>query len=75
MKSIINEIHRVSLLQAWLLALVVLPARSHIFVRFALVAFLALLSILMQPRQVWVVSLFLCLYSESSSDSIVSFIP
>ncbi|KAI5654225.1 hypothetical protein M9H77_31412 [Catharanthus roseus] len=39
---------------AWLLALVVLPARSHIFVRFALVAFLALLSILMQPRQVWV---------------------
>lgn len=39
---------------AWLLVLVVIPARCHIFVRFGLVAFLALLSIWMQPRQVWV---------------------
>lgn len=46
-------------LQAWLIALVVLPARSHIYVRFALVGFLAFLSVAMQPKQVWMVSLFL----------------
>ncbi|KAL3505833.1 hypothetical protein ACH5RR_031215 [Cinchona calisaya] len=39
---------------AWLLVLVVLPARSHISVRFGLVIFLALLSMWMQPKQVWV---------------------
>lgn len=38
---------------AWLVALVVLPARSHIFVRFSLVGFLAFLSVAMQPKQVW----------------------
>ncbi|KAI3948105.1 hypothetical protein MKX01_014704 [Papaver californicum] len=37
----------------WLLALVVLPARSHIVMRFGLVGCLALLSILILPRQVW----------------------
>nr|XP_027116171.1 protein ABCI12, chloroplastic-like [Coffea arabica] len=37
----------------WLLVLVVLPARSHISVRFGLVIFLASLSMLMQPKQVW----------------------
>ncbi|XP_012069486.1 protein ABCI12, chloroplastic isoform X1 [Jatropha curcas] len=37
----------------WLLALVVLPARSHLIMRFGLVVFLALLSIWILPRQVW----------------------
>ncbi|KAI3856792.1 hypothetical protein MKW92_046314 [Papaver armeniacum] len=37
----------------WLLALVVLPARSHIVMRFGLVGYLALLSIWILPRQVW----------------------
>ncbi|CAI9118631.1 OLC1v1020226C1 [Oldenlandia corymbosa var. corymbosa] len=38
---------------AWLLVLVVLPARSHISVRFGLVIFLSLLSVWTQPKQVW----------------------
>ncbi|PIA39312.1 hypothetical protein AQUCO_02600037v1 [Aquilegia coerulea] len=38
----------------WLLALVVIPARSHIIMRFGLVAYLALLSIWTQPKEVWV---------------------
>nr|XP_043624419.1 protein ABCI12, chloroplastic [Erigeron canadensis] len=37
----------------WLLVLVVLPARSHIYMRFGLIAFLAILSVWIQPRQVW----------------------
>ncbi|OVA20089.1 ABC/ECF transporter [Macleaya cordata] len=37
----------------WLLALVVLPSRSHIIMRFGLVTYLALLSIWVLPRQVW----------------------
>ncbi|CAK7332963.1 unnamed protein product [Dovyalis caffra] len=37
----------------WLLALVVLPARSHILMRFGLVVYVALLSILVLPRHVW----------------------
>ncbi|KAI3715381.1 hypothetical protein L6452_22362 [Arctium lappa] len=39
---------------AWLLVLVVLPARSHIYMRFGLITFLALLSVWILPRQVWV---------------------
>lgn len=38
---------------AWLVVLVVLPARSHILMRFGLVAYLSLLSILILPRHVW----------------------
>ncbi|EOY05488.1 Cobalt ion transmembrane transporters isoform 2 [Theobroma cacao] len=38
----------------WLLALVVLPARSQIVVRFGLVAYIALLSVLVLPKHVWV---------------------
>ncbi|KAK8684971.1 hypothetical protein V6N13_040983 [Hibiscus sabdariffa] len=38
----------------WLLALVVLPARAQIVVRFGLVAFIALLSVLFLPKPVWV---------------------
>ncbi|GAY50648.1 hypothetical protein CUMW_128300 [Citrus unshiu] len=37
----------------WLLALVLLPARSHILMRFGLVVFTALLSIWILPKQVW----------------------
>ncbi|XP_065863269.1 protein ABCI12, chloroplastic-like isoform X1 [Euphorbia lathyris] len=37
----------------WLLVLVVLPARSHLVMRFGLVAYLGLLSIWVLPRQVW----------------------
>nr|ACU15264.1 unknown [Glycine max] len=37
----------------WLLALVVLPARSHIIMRFALVVYLTLLSIWALPRNAW----------------------
>ncbi|CAL0334629.1 unnamed protein product [Lupinus luteus] len=37
----------------WLLALVVLPARSHIIMRFGLVIFLTLLSIWVLQRDVW----------------------
>lgn len=37
----------------WLLALVVLPARSHIVMRFGLVVYIALLSVLVLPRHVW----------------------
>ncbi|KAJ6764138.1 PROTEIN ABCI12 CHLOROPLASTIC [Salix koriyanagi] len=36
----------------WLLALVVLPARSHIVMRFGLVVYIALLSVLVLPRHV-----------------------
>ncbi|XVF28952.1 hypothetical protein REPUB_Repub15cG0076900 [Reevesia pubescens] len=38
----------------WLLALVVLPARAQIVVRFGLVAYIALLSVLVLPKHVWV---------------------
>ncbi|KAJ9538286.1 hypothetical protein OSB04_031019 [Centaurea solstitialis] len=38
----------------WLLVLVVLPARSSIYMRFGLISFLALLSVWILPRQVWV---------------------
>lgn len=41
----------------WLLALVVLPARSHIVMRFGLVVYIALLSVLVLPRHVWMQSL------------------
>ncbi|KAF8765689.1 hypothetical protein HU200_008189 [Digitaria exilis] len=37
----------------WLLALVVLPARSNIYMRFGLVVFLALLSVWVLPKHVW----------------------
>ncbi|RDY09431.1 Protein ABCI12, chloroplastic, partial [Mucuna pruriens] len=37
----------------WLLALVVLPARSHIIMRFGLVMYLTLLSIWVLPRNAW----------------------
>ncbi|XP_019055916.1 PREDICTED: protein ABCI12, chloroplastic isoform X2 [Nelumbo nucifera] len=37
----------------WLLALVALPARSHIVMRFGLVIYLALLSIWILPKHVW----------------------
>lgn len=37
----------------WLLALVVLPARAQIVVRFGLVACIALLSVLVLPKNVW----------------------
>ncbi|EES00200.1 hypothetical protein BDA96_03G048400 [Sorghum bicolor] len=37
----------------WLLALVVLPARSNIYMRFGLVVFLALLSMWILPKHVW----------------------
>ncbi|KAM5569215.1 protein ABCI12, chloroplastic [Rosa sericea] len=37
----------------WLLALVVLPARSHIILRFGLVIYLAILSIWVLPRHAW----------------------
>ncbi|KAL8105205.1 hypothetical protein AgCh_029124 [Apium graveolens] len=38
---------------AWLVVLVVLPARSSILMRFGLVAYLSLLSTLILPRHVW----------------------
>ncbi|KAG9457443.1 hypothetical protein H6P81_001951 [Aristolochia fimbriata] len=38
---------------AWLLALVVLPSRSHIVMRFGLVAFLAVMSVWVLPKDVW----------------------
>ncbi|PPD68401.1 hypothetical protein GOBAR_DD34725 [Gossypium barbadense] len=41
----------------WLLALVVLPARAQIAVRFGLVAYIALLSMLFLPKNVWMVRL------------------
>ncbi|XP_034685833.1 protein ABCI12, chloroplastic isoform X1 [Vitis riparia] len=37
----------------WLLALVLLPARSHIIMRFGLVVYLACLSVWILPTQVW----------------------
>ncbi|KAF8387984.1 hypothetical protein HHK36_026650 [Tetracentron sinense] len=37
----------------WLLVLVILPARSHIVMRFGLVIYLAVLSIWILPTQVW----------------------
>ncbi|XP_071723374.1 protein ABCI12, chloroplastic [Rutidosis leptorrhynchoides] len=37
----------------WLLALVILPARSHIVMRFGLVIYIALLSICFLPTDVW----------------------
>lgn len=43
------------IVQAWLVVLVVLPARSSILMRFGLVAYLSLLSILILPRHVWMV--------------------
>ncbi|KAJ0979653.1 hypothetical protein J5N97_015127 [Dioscorea zingiberensis] len=37
----------------WLLALVILPARSNIYIRFGLVAYLSILSISVLPTQIW----------------------
>lgn len=37
----------------WLLALVVLPARSHIYMRFGLVLYLSILSIWILPTHIW----------------------
>ncbi|MED6206709.1 hypothetical protein PIB30_029444 [Stylosanthes scabra] len=37
----------------WLLALLILPARSHIIMRFGLVVYLTLISVLVLPREVW----------------------
>ncbi|MCO5559979.1 hypothetical protein L7F22_013583 [Adiantum nelumboides] len=39
--------------QAWLLALVFLPSRSHISIRLGLVGFLSVITILFLPRQTW----------------------
>ncbi|KAI6705072.1 hypothetical protein NL676_008034 [Syzygium grande] len=39
--------------QVWLLVLVVLPARSHIIMRFGLVLYLAFLSVWILPRRTW----------------------
>ncbi|KAJ9700187.1 hypothetical protein PVL29_005825 [Vitis rotundifolia] len=41
------------IMQVWLLALVLLPARSHIIMRFGLVVYLACLSVWILPTQVW----------------------
>ncbi|XP_059632587.1 protein ABCI12, chloroplastic [Cornus florida] len=38
---------------AWLLALVILPARSHIIMRFGLVIYMSLLSVWVLPKHVW----------------------
>ncbi|KAA8548557.1 hypothetical protein F0562_000176 [Nyssa sinensis] len=38
---------------AWLLALVITPARSHILMRFGIVIYLALLSVWLLPKHVW----------------------
>ncbi|KAG5560035.1 hypothetical protein RHGRI_003350 [Rhododendron griersonianum] len=38
---------------AWLLALVLLPARSNILIRFGLVIYLAVLSVWVLPKEVW----------------------
>lgn len=43
--------------QIWLLALVILPARSNIYIRFGLVGYLSILSISVLPTQIWMVSL------------------
>ena len=43
-------------LQVWLLALVILPARSHIIMRFGLVVYLTLISVWVLPKDVWMVS-------------------
>ncbi|KAM0954246.1 putative ABC/ECF transporter, transmembrane component [Dioscorea sansibarensis] len=37
----------------WLLALVILPARSNIYIRFGLVGYLSILSISVLPTQIW----------------------
>ena len=39
--------------QAWLLALVVLPARSHVAIQIGMVAFLALATVWTLPRRIW----------------------
>lgn len=39
--------------QAWLLALVVLPARSHMAIRISMVAFLAVATMCTLPRRIW----------------------
>lgn len=41
--------------QVWLLALVILPARSPVFMRYGIVLYLALLSIWVLPDRVWMV--------------------
>lgn len=42
-------------MQAWLLCLVVLPARSNFVMRVGLLAFLALLSVWTLPKELWMV--------------------
>lgn len=44
--------------QAWLLALVVLPARSHMAIRISMVAFLAVATMCTLPRRIWQVHLY-----------------
>ncbi|KAE9453139.1 hypothetical protein C3L33_14957, partial [Rhododendron williamsianum] len=41
---------------AWLLALVLLPARSNILMRFGLVIYLAVLSVWVLPKEVWMMA-------------------
>lgn len=53
-------------MQAWLLALVLLPARSNILIRFGLVIYLAVLSVWVLPKEVWMVSYPFVLSSESA---------
>lgn len=53
-------------MQAWLLALVILPARSNILMRFGLVAYLALLSFWVLPKEVWMVSSSFCFIKRLS---------
>lgn len=56
-------------MQAWLFTLVILPAKSNIIMRLSLVLYLAILSILVQPEQVWKVSLALNLNELYASKS------
>jgi hypothetical protein len=48
--------------QAWLLALVVLPSRSHISIRMGVIAILVVITIWGLPHHVWQVLQTLCLW-------------
>jgi hypothetical protein len=49
-------------MQAWLLALVVLPSRSHISIRLGVIAILVVITIWGLPHHVWQVLQTLCLW-------------
>lgn len=59
-------------MQAWLFTLVILPAKSNVVMRLSLVAYLAILSILVQPAQVWKVSLAVNLNEFHASNGFFS---